>query len=214
MAECLLELKLSEIRLAKPETRQLARGKEDVNVLEFTLHYASAGKPTLKTIKTLKWDAPLPTTADTDLGYEKRVLFKERVQGETALSVEIASIDNPSAAEQFFTGLSANVFKTAFGLATKGIGNVVLGAVNDYMGESIFDAMASKAVVRKIGRAQIPIDVAQLDTVGTLTQSLTAPETLKVDKTGRIANDGEGDEVVVQTAGDPAGTIVIAYRKL
>ena len=124
------------LRLGLAESGRLERDKRGNNLLTATLLYPSTAKATITTVKGFKLrddqvidlSAVNPVTGEP-FSYGDRVLFKEEIQGECELVLEVTDVEQPTTLDKIITGIIGAVFKGAWAIVTGGISNIVLGAV-------------------------------------------------------------------------------------
>lgn len=208
----LVELRIKELSI---RNRGGLTGKEDVNLLTFSLAYPRDGVPSVNTIKEIKALEPLPANFPS-LPYNSQVIFKEKILGESQLSVDVAAVDNPSAFEKFLVGLFMGALKAAIGEVTSGIGNVVLAAASETAGSSLLDKIEAKSSTKNIGKCVVKIEESSLQNGSDIIADLIVPEdvTRKVLKEDPLQGKHEMVDVTILNKGQVNGQVIISCKLL
>jgi hypothetical protein len=159
------------LRLGLAESGRLERDTRGNNLLTATLLYPSAAKATVTTVKGFKLrdDQVIDLTGknpatDSPFSYGDRVLFKEEIQGECELVLEVTDVEQPSTLDKVITGIIGAVFKGAWAIVTGGISNIVLGAVVGAASGAHLSSLSSEGdQVRVLGRASVPLHADMQD---------------------------------------------------
>ncbi|WP_420264596.1 hypothetical protein [Candidatus Magnetominusculus dajiuhuensis] len=125
------EITLNELKIDKGTK---ASGGKITNVLAATLFYPSAGRGEVGTIKTITIETG--TVSFTNSSFENKILFKEKISGNTQIKFKITQTIELTDMEKFVVKLLHNVFGAGAKVAseailagvTAGIGNVLIGA--------------------------------------------------------------------------------------
>jgi hypothetical protein len=188
-------------------------GQESRNALAATLLYPRSGAPSVATVMPL--DLRPREALERDLGdFFDSGLFKEEVQGETILEIEITERDVSSAFEKAMLQVFATVLSTGLGIASGGL-TKILGAITSLGTSAITDSIkqAGNDQKQSIGRSeQIRLRMDELtENPIRMACGLTAPERIErqffeggVQKTLTIEKGSPNGEIVLQVSALPA----------
>jgi hypothetical protein len=177
------------------------------NALAATLQYPRSGAPSVATVMPL--DLRPGTALRRDLGdFFDSGLFKEEVQGETILEIEITESDTSSVFEKALVQAFAAVFGAGVGIATGGLSKI-FGAITNLGAGAITDSIkkAGGSQKQSIGRSdkiRLRMD-AIAETPVRMALGLAAPERIE-----RSYFEGAAQKTLTIEKGSPNGEIVLA----
>ncbi len=147
------------------------------NLLSASLIYPREGVQSIETIKQL------PLKADEvyslqHIHFSEKLLFKESIQGDSAIRLQLSAIEKPAKIASIIKGLIRTGVMTGLSLVTGGVGISIVTAVAKGLTQSIFDLSESSSKISILGSIDFPIN-NELES-GELILNLTTPETLKL----------------------------------
>jgi hypothetical protein len=105
-----------------------AASKDKNNVLVASLRYPRSGAPSVASTMKMNLESGVTLAFDTSNFWESG-LFKEEVDGETVLKLQVLDRDVPGKLTKLFATLFGTIFKAGLGVLTGGISNAIVGAV-------------------------------------------------------------------------------------
>ncbi len=201
-----IEITLIDINLPY---RGESNGNEDRTTFTFTLTSPSADKSESTTIKSYKRNKAFPDFANKSL--DQRIVFKERIEGETQLNIIVNEIDNLNKFETTIVQAFTGAFGKLFDIST---GNAITGKATQGITDFLKDKISTDGTVKCLGKALHPIETSTLPDEGRFAIPLTVPKKLtRVISSPAGAITGEEDRVEeVINAGAPNGTVTLKYR--
>ncbi|HLI85776.1 MAG TPA: hypothetical protein VKV17_17815 [Bryobacteraceae bacterium] len=195
------------------QPKPAADGQPKRNALAATLLYPRSGAPSVATVMPL--DLRPQTALRRDLGdFFDSGLFKEEVQGETILEIEITESDVHSALEKALIQVFTTLLSTGLGVATGQLPQI-LGAVTNLGCGAITDSIKKagddqKQSIGKSDKIRLRMD-AITETPVRMALGLTAPEKIErsyfeggVQKTLTIEKGAPNGEIVLEVSAVPA----------
>lgn len=197
------------------------------NVLTAHLFYPRPGIPLVTTAKTLELRDRTEHVLSTH-PFSARVLFKERVQGLTEVELQLTSQLPGTAIPGFVESLLGGVAGAGLGLATGGVGNVLLaagaeGARKTWVKETLRET-SRPSVVIGTGRTELDPDALAGEPGVLRNVDLRVPEDVELRRT-RAALERDPDlssryqdhyrateERVQLRAGDSVGWVNLGVR--
>ncbi len=185
-----------------------AKSEDKNNVLIATLRYPRSGAPSVVSALKVNLESGVSTTFDITNFWESGV-FKEEVDGETILKVQVLDRDVTSRLTKFFALLFGTILKAGLGVVTGGISNAIVGAVASLPAEAFgatFEVEGERFYV--VGEGEIALKADNIPPQ--ITISLKAPADLIKEY---WATKQGGDTKVVKKQkillkqGDAAGTV-------
>jgi len=167
--------------------------KENVkgeNILSTTLVYPREGVRSMETLKKL----PLKKGKEfrfKKIDFSDKLLFKESIQGDSAIKVSLTAIEKPQKIDNIIKGAIKAGVLAGVGLITGGTGITLLTATSKSIVGSVFDLAKPKDKVTVIGTIDFPINNSLKE--GELILNLTVPKKT-VLKERKIKN---GEEILV-----------------
>lgn len=154
------------LRLGLAESGRLERDKRGNNLLTATLLYPSAAKATVTTVKGFRLGddqvidlAGVNPATGEPFGYGDRVLFKEEIQGECELVIEVTDVEQPTRLDKIITTIIGAAFKGAWAIVTGGISNIILGAVAGAASGAHLNSLTAEAErVRALGSGAVTLN--------------------------------------------------------
>jgi len=160
------------------------------NHLSTTLVYPREGIKSLETIKKLSLKKGKEFSL-SKISYSDKLLFKESIQGDSAIKMSLTAIEKPSKINAVLQdAVKAGVIAGA-GLITGGVGITLLMATSKSIVGSLFDLAKPKDRVTIIGTIDFPINNQLKE--GDLILNLTVPKKTIIKE--RLIKDGK--EVLV-----------------
>ncbi len=210
------------LRLGLAESGRLERGKRGNNLLTATLLYPSAAKATVTTVKAFKLrdDQVIdvtgvnPSTGEP-FSYGDRVLFKEEIEGECELVLEVSDVEQPTTLDRIITGIIGAAFKGAWAIVTGGISNIVLGAVVGAASGAHLKALSTEGdQVRVLGRASVALQSDMKS--GEREVPLVVPDEVELTQVVLKPGGSSGHDVkkTVLKRGSVNGRVVMRIRRL
>ena len=210
----ILELSIKSLFLKK---RGVKKEEEDINLINFNLSFPREGTPFATNFKKIMAKEPIPNY--DELPYSQKVIFKEEIRGGTELGITVEYIDNPSTYEKIAVEVFKGIFKTALGVATGGIGNMVLSSATSKMGGALIENMKAVKSILTIGSGSQTIDISKLDDEGEIRIPLKVKKRImkkikktELDYTTMLYKDIE-EEVLGIPKGEN-GFIILKYKVL
>ena len=214
MAGRILEMRLVEVKV---EENGELKDEAGQNILKATLFYPREGITSLSTIKSLR----LQDKTVLDLRgepYYQTVLFKERINGNCHLIIEVAEVDKPPKIQKFFAAVLGTMVKTFLGGVKRKINHVILGGGvkggTDFIWSELHGNIKPEDRVEPIGRGDYEFETHEVEPE--LIIPLTTPMDIAFKTLKRRAKDGKAlpVEEVYRKRGTDNGYVVIACKYL
>jgi len=211
----ILEVKLKKIHL---NYRGQHTRSEDVNVFSFALHYPSAGKKSANHVKTFPIEKSQNKTITVDFNdksYQDQVIFKESIQGDTNLTLEVGNVNKLSGFSKFFTG----VFKDILSARVRGVdfSSTSKTSAAKSFGGSFLEALIPEDKLDILAKLSVDLSQDELETLlGTeQTYPLKALKTIKNSE----EFDEEGDTIkeepeIIIKEGEQIGEVTLAFKQI
>jgi len=187
--------------------------KEEVkgeNLLSFTLVYPREGVKSLETIKKLPLQRGKEYALD-QISFSDKLLFKESIQGDSALQVSLTAIERPQKIDHMINDAIKAGVMAGTGFITGGTGITLLMAATKTVVGSLFDLAKPKDKVTVIGNIDFPMNNQLRE--GELILNLTVPrKTVLKDK--KIKNGKEIISTTTLKKGFGVAKLVLDVKKI
>lgn len=216
MARGILRVSVREVTVSAngdvPEDKNPeARSAEKNNAIVANLRYPRSGAPSVVSSLAVNLESGGTTRFDVD-DFWRSGLFKEEVDGETVLSIQILDRDLTSRFAKVVAALAGTILTAGLGGVVGGISNAIVGAVASLPVNALGASFQlDDETMTVLGEAQKELKVGEIP--GELILTLVAPGTVTKDY---WAPERPGDTQLIKKQkilvrqGDALGTIALA----
>lgn len=144
--------KRSQRRRELAQANEALMAFEEDNTVQATLHYPRSGESAVTAFRTMALGDGEAAGKDfgDDPDFFDSVLFKEEVQGETDLVVEIQDKDPKNPVLRFLRGLAVTLFGNVAGGLLKGVTHVVASSAGNEVSDQVKSAMKPDKATEKV----------------------------------------------------------------
>lgn len=162
-------------------------GKES-NLVSINLIYPREGVNSIEKVKSLKLENDKLHTFETE-NFSSKLLFKESIQGDSAILVKLAVVDSVSKIEKILLEVFKGALLAGAGLIPGGnlATTVIVGGAKKVV-ESVFDSKELKDKITQLGEIEFPIN--DLTNEGDLILNLSTKKKIVIE-TEKVNANGE-----------------------
>lgn len=184
-------------------------GEEDVYLIICSLVYPREGVPAVMTMKNIGSHTIFPMDC-ASADYEKRIIFKEGIIGDTQLMIKVLAVNNLKKFEEFLSSVFKGLLKVTFGKLASGITNVVLASVAGTTQAEILRTIELNDDAKNLGATSISIIEGDFEGNSQINLDLHVPEAIVIEREVEANSDDNTmiDETLVE-AGEYNGEITL-----
>ena len=147
------------------------------NLFSASLVYPREGIQSIETVKQFLLK-PNEVYSLKRVNFAEKLLFKESIQGDSAIRIQLSAIEKPDKIIGIIKGLMRTGVMTGLSLVTGGVGISIITAVTKGLTQSIFDMAEASDKISILGSIDFPINSDLQE--GELILNLNTPETIKL----------------------------------